>query len=182
MISLMTTDRTSGPALVEPRVLAFCATKCSMLGAGEVTSKGHSIHLRRKLIAVHVTGQIGLGVAGEEIDLVPHRAEGESRRRTVGQIEFVLRENLESAGSDLGAVRNAEFLWLVEVIRQKPAADVCFIGGEIVQLDGIDDRPIGVCQRFVNDHHRKRQRRRLRLAGRTIRRAAGPPTLFPVPR
>ena len=97
---------------------------------------------------MHIAGDVGIGVAGEEVDLV---ALGTESKRVGPSAEGVaLIEYQVTVGRDGGGVGKAILLRRAEVVGQEPSSDVYRGGVGIVELDGIAWGRIGMSRRFVD--------------------------------
>src|SRR5439155_25868549 len=91
--------------------------------------------------------------------------ERERDRGTVGRIELVFVENLESSGGNRRPVRNAILLQVVLCVADEPATDVRGGGARIVELNRVFQRQVRVAEHFI--HHYIRQRQIVALARRS---------------
>jgi hypothetical protein len=104
-----------------------------------------------ELDAVGVAGERAAGFSSEEEEAFAGGTEAEARRGSGRGVELVLVEDDKAAGSDGGAVGDAELGGDVGVIAEEPAADVDRGGGEVVELDGILEGRVRVGQELVDD-------------------------------
>ena len=147
--------------------------------AGDVTAKRHAVLRRAEFEPVKIAGQIGRGIAGEQPDLVPQRTQRKTCRRAVVEILFVHHQKTARGYGRI--VGEAVFFRFIEIVGQKPAADVHRVGGGVVELHRIDLRQIGVGERFIDPDRRERRGRGIGEAGRAVHVAAGPPTELVTP-
>src|SRR2546423_15374666 len=85
--------------------------------AGSVTTERHPILRSTENKAVHVATQVGVSIAGEQINCFPVRSEGKAGGHSRGWIKLGFIENDVTSGLDSRAAWDAKFFWSIEIVR-----------------------------------------------------------------
>src|ERR1051325_4272510 len=121
--------------------------------AGLVISNRNSIWSRPEFCVRAETGQVSEQVRGKEKQvLAVRRTESETRRNSWEAVELVLVKNRIAAGLEDRPVRNAETERIGFSVGNKPAADIGGSLADVVQLDCVFKRILGVGEHFIDDH------------------------------
>ena len=104
-------------------------------GADDVAAEGDAVLRRAESEAVAIAGEVGVGVAGEQVNLLAVRTQCETVVGARRGVEVRFGEDEVAARRQDGVVRDAVFHRCFGIVRQEPAADVHGRRGGIVELD-----------------------------------------------